>query len=176
MGTLLAEPLSMGQETIPRRGKAVLVCPGLFTGSEVAQPAINMGALQVAKGISCHQIPAISVSPMEKFALTSFAAMRDPSMKAQTKEEFSKLDHETQAKLKMLSKDLVVRAAAFDVEDQPGITAPLGFFDPAGFTNDITESRFNAYRRAEIKHGRVCMQASLGMIVSGNFTRSSMPG
>merc|ERR1711953_1170189 len=100
---------------------------------------------------------------------TSFAAQRDPSMRAQAKEEFSKLDHVTQAKLTKLSKDVVVRAAAFNVEDQPGITAPLGFFDPAGFTNDITESRFNAYRRAEIKHGRVCMQVSLGMIVSEKF-------
>merc|ERR1711953_252493 len=162
---------------------AVFGSPPLFSRSEVVQPAINMGALQVAKSISCHRVPAISVnamqktlrkngipsSPMEKFALTSFAAMRDPSMKAQAREEFSKLDHETQAKLKMLSKDLVVRAAAFDVEDQPGITAPLGFFDPAGFTNDITEDRFNAYRRAEIKHGRVCMSSSLGMLVSEKF-------
>merc|ERR1711988_1659982 len=40
---------------------------------------------------------------------------------------------------------------------------------PAGFTNDITESRFNAYRRAEIKHGRVCMSSSLGFVVSEKF-------
>merc|ERR1712113_92615 len=106
---------------------------------------------------------------MEKFALTSFASMRDPSMRAQAKEEFSKLDHVTQAKLKKLSKDVVVRAAAFNVEDQPGITAPLGFFDPAGLSNDITEDRFNACRRAESKHGRVCMSSSLGMLVSEKF-------
>jgi len=196
---LLDEPLSMGQETIPRAtlfaGKAFLlfpfligfvfavyVSPALFTRSDVEQVSINMRASPMS-GISCHQVPAISVNamqntlrkngvpfdPMEKFALTSFAAQRDPSMRAQAKEEFSKLDHVTQAKLTKLSKDVVVRAGAFNVEDQPGITAPLGFFDPAGFTNDITESRFNAYRRAEIKHGRVCMQASLGMIVSEKF-------
>merc|ERR1711977_395888 len=123
----------------------VFFSPVLFTRRDVETPAVNMlGASPMS--VSCLRVPAISVnamqntlrkngvpfSPMEKFALTSFAAQRDPSMRAQAKEEFSKLDHETQAKLKKLTKDVVVRAAAFNVEDQPGITAPLGFFDPAG--------------------------------------------
>merc|ERR1712174_137593 len=102
--------------------------------------------------ISCLRVPAMSVnamqgvlrkngvpfSPMEKFALTSFAATRNPAMRAQAREEFSKLDYETQAKLKALSKDLVVRAtrSAFDPEDMAGVSAPLGFWDPAGFAKD----------------------------------------
>jgi hypothetical protein len=36
-------------------------------------------------------------------------------MKAQAKQEFSKLDPVTQSKLKKLSKDLVVRAATFEL-------------------------------------------------------------
>jgi len=103
-----------------------------------------------------HGVP---FDPMEKFALTSFAAHRDPTMRAQAREEFTQLDHVTLTNLTKLS----------NVEDHPFITAPLGFFDPAGFTNDITESGFNAYRRAEIKHGRVCMQVSLDMIISEKF-------
>merc|ERR1712061_267244 len=83
------------------------------------------------------------------------------------KEEFSKLDHVTQAKLKKLSKDLVVRAAAFDPEDMAGVSAPLGFWDPAGFAKD--EESFIKYRQAEIKHGRVCMSSSLGMLVAEKF-------
>merc|ERR1712087_455846 len=105
--------------------------------------------------MSCLRVPALSVSamqdtlrkngipssPVEKFALTSFIATRDVSMRAQAKEEFSKLDHETQTKLKKLGKDLVVRATtrrapAFDPEDMPGVSAPLGFWDPAGFAKD----------------------------------------
>merc|ERR1711971_209261 len=133
--------------------------------------------------ISCLRVPAMSVnamqgvlrkngvppSPMEKFALTSFAATRDPSMKAQAREEFSKLDLETQAKLKALSKDLVVRAtrSAFDPEDMAGVSAPLGFWDPAGFAKD--EESVAQYRRAEIKHDRVCMSSSLGMLVADKF-------
>merc|ERR1711982_268149 len=149
------------------------------TRSEVEEPSINMMASPMS--ISCLQVPALSVnamqntlrkngipsSPMEKFALTSFVATRNPSMRAQAKEEFSKLDHVTQAKLKKLSKDLVVRAAAFDPEDMAGVSAPLGFWDPAGFAKD--EESVAQYRRAEIKHGRVCMSSSLGMLVADKF-------
>merc|ERR1739845_10714 len=63
--------------------------------------------------------------------------------------------------------DLVVRAAAFDPEDMAGVSAPLGFWDPAGFAKD--EESVAQYRRAEIKHGRVCMSSSLGMLVADKF-------
>merc|ERR1712187_556570 len=81
------------------------------------------------------------------------------------KEEFLRLDPETQAKLKKLSKDVVVRAASRKPEDMAGITAPLGFFDPAGFS----KGDLAFLRSAEIKHGRVCMLAVLGIVVSENF-------
>merc|ERR1719461_335120 len=97
----------------------------------------------------------VASSPMEKFALTSFAATRDPSMKAQAREEFSKLDIETQSKLKALSKDLVVRAtrSSFSPEDMAGVSAPLGFWDPAGFAStnpagfESQEEKLAQYRR-----------------------------
>merc|ERR1712151_1471270 len=38
--------------------------------------------------------------------------------------------------------------------------------DPAGFSEN---GNVAAYRRAELKHGRVCMQAALGIIVSEKF-------
>merc|ERR1719454_750817 len=73
-------------------------------------------------------------SPMTRFALTALAATRDVSMAAQAKEEFSRLDPETQAKFKKLAKDVVVRSASLKPEEMAGVTAPLGFFDPAGFS------------------------------------------
>merc|ERR1712019_68118 len=147
--------------------------------SEVKEPDINMMASPMS--VTCLRVPAISVnamqntlrkngvpsSPMERFALTSFAAVRNPSMKAQAKEEYEKFDHATQKKLKQLSKDLLVRAAAFDPKDMAGVSAPLGFWDPAGFAKD--EESVAQYRRAEIKHGRVCMSSSLGMLVADKF-------
>merc|ERR1712050_761883 len=153
------------------------------TRGEVENNAVNM------RGMSCPRTgPTMSVSgmqntlkkygvppsPMEKFALTAWAATRDVSMRAQAKEEFSKLDGETQAKLKKLGRDVVVKASALNPEDMAGITEPLGFWDPGGFSKKAQSGSrlfydIAAYRRAELKHGRVCMQASLGIIVADLF-------
>merc|ERR1712066_55346 len=170
---VLLFPLLIGFAT------AVFLHPVLFSRSEVETPAINMrGAFSAAfaspMSMSCprqapvsvnamqHSLRKLGVPPsqMEKFALTSYAATRDVSMAAQAKEEFSKLDRETQAKLKKLGREVVVRASTLNPEDMAGITEPLGFWDPAGFSEN---GNVAAYRRAEIKHGRVCMQASLGI-------------
>merc|ERR1719506_2412552 len=53
----------------------------------------------------------------------------------------------------------------------PGVTAPLGFFDPMGFCSaeDITEGKIKFYREVELKHGRVGMLAALGFLVGENF-------
>merc|ERR1719333_1794935 len=51
------------------------------------------------------------------------------------------------------------------VLDMPGIVAPLGFFDPLGVSAGVPEGRLLFYREAELKHGRVCMLAILGLIV-----------
>merc|ERR1719386_622042 len=59
--------------------------------------------------------------------------------------------------------------ATFDVKELAGITAPLGFFDPAGFTTDATEGKIRFYREVELKHGRVGMLAALGFLLAENF-------
>lgn len=38
-------------------------------------------------------------------------------------------------------------------------------FDPLGFTKGATQEQLNWYRMAELKHGRICMLASLGQVV-----------
>ena len=78
---------------------------------------------------------------------------------------------------------------AFNVKDLPGISGPLGFFDPlgvlplcipcaalclcrdgcrapAGFSTDASEGKIKFYREVELKHGRVAMLASLGATAS----------
>merc|ERR1712216_959370 len=49
----------------------------------------------------------------------------------------------------------------------PGVTGPLGFFDPLG--GHITEGKIKFYREVELKHGRVGMLAALGFVVGENF-------
>merc|ERR1719380_532150 len=53
----------------------------------------------------------------------------------------------------------------------PGVTGPLGFFDPLGFcsADDATEGKIKFYREVELKHGRVGMLAALGFLVGENF-------
>merc|ERR1719230_270236 len=50
-----------------------------------------------------------------------------------------------------------------------GQTGPLGFWDPAGFSTYTSEGRMLFFREAEIKHGRICMLATLGIAVGENF-------
>ena len=47
----------------------------------------------------------------------------------------------------------------------PGITEPLGFWDPAGFCDSNSPSEIKRFREAELAHGRVAMLASLGYLV-----------
>merc|ERR1719333_267387 len=84
--------------------------------------------------------------------------------------------------LAKLGKDVVVKAeqiraeAAEDEEfrknkmQMAGITAPMGFFDPFGFSTDIDGATLRYYREAELKHGRFGMLASLGMIAGEKFS------
>jgi len=47
----------------------------------------------------------------------------------------------------------------------PGSSAPLGFFDPLGFTKDMELSGVKRFREAEVMHGRVAMMATLGYLI-----------
>merc|ERR1719310_2370846 len=60
-------------------------------------------------------------------------------------------------------------AVALKAQDMPGVTAPLGFFDPLGFSADCPQGKLLFYREVELKHGRVAMLASLGMLVGEQF-------
>ena len=57
----------------------------------------------------------------------------------------------------------------FSVKDMPGITDPLGFFDPLNFCEDASEGKIKFYREVELKHGRVAMLAALGFPVAEQF-------
>jgi len=54
-------------------------------------------------------------------------------------------------------------------EKQIGVQAPVGFFDPLGFVKNgpygSPEANFEHYRGVEVKHGRIAMAATVGMLV-----------
>ncbi|CAE8606851.1 unnamed protein product, partial [Polarella glacialis] len=49
-------------------------------------------------------------------------------------------------------------------ENELGAQAPVGFFDPLGLSKDGDAYSFKRRRSVEIKHGRVCMLATMGYI------------
>jgi hypothetical protein len=60
-------------------------------------------------------------------------------------------------------------ALKMSYENEVGVTAPAGFFDPLGLSSNIDQETFDQYRAAEIKHGRVAQLAVLGYIVPEVF-------
>lgn len=57
-----------------------------------------------------------------------------------------------------------------DYSGEVGVIPPVGFFDPLKFTKNITPERFELYRTAELKHGRVAMLAVIGYVVPEFYT------
>merc|ERR1712113_250287 len=49
-------------------------------------------------------------------------------------------------------------------ESELGVQAPLGLWDPLGFTKDGSVENFKRWRQTELKHGRVSMLATMGYI------------
>ncbi|CAK0825907.1 unnamed protein product, partial [Prorocentrum cordatum] len=57
-------------------------------------------------------------------------------------------------------------------ENELGVQPPTGFWDPAGFTKDGDADAFKRRRCVEIRHGRICMLATMGYItpeITGKF-------
>jgi len=61
---------------------------------------------------------------------------------------------------------------AVDISDLNGAVAPFPRgFDPLGLANgpDVDENEIKRWRESELKHGRLCMLAALGILVQENF-------
>jgi len=58
-------------------------------------------------------------------------------------------------------------------ENEAGVQAPVGFWDPLGLSASGSNFDFKRRREVELKHGRVCMFATIGYIVP-EYTR--LPG
>eukprot|EP01035_Chromulina_nebulosa_P068543 gene68543-93923_t len=57
------------------------------------------------------------------------------------------------------------------IEDFIGASKPVGFFDPLNLSEGKDDATLKWYRAAELKHGRVAMLASLGVIIQGLDTK-----
>jgi hypothetical protein len=130
----------------------------------------------VATPVGSLQDYGIDSSPLANLAIAAIDANdrrnqgRDVSMKAVQSEVvsgWSTVDDKTREKLSKVINEVDVNARQ---SLTAGITAPLGFFDPLGFaTTATTGGKLLFYREVELKHGRVAMLASLGIVVGEQF-------
>mmetsp|Transcript_36355 Transcript_36355/g.85287 ORF Transcript_36355/g.85287 Transcript_36355/m.85287 type:complete len:694 (+) Transcript_36355:110-2191(+) len=60
---------------------------------------------------------------------------------------------------------------AFDASKELGACPPLGYWDPFGMMAFQDEAKFRKNRELELKHGRICMVATIGMVVPDLFGR-----
>jgi len=81
-------------------------------------------------------------------------------------------EEEKRAKDKILVKEEYYKKAKSNkgkiaFANAVGQTAPLGYWDPIGFTADGDQEKFDTYQLFEITHGRVSMLAVTGYLVTG---------
>merc|ERR1711988_1348571 len=74
------------------------------------------------------------------------------------------VDDKTKDKLLQTIDSVKFKASAL-----AGVTAPMNYFDPLGFSTTVTAGKLLFYREVELKHGRVAMLAALGILVGENF-------
>merc|ERR1712151_1213804 len=140
MGALRQSPMTSNQRVV------LASLPG-GSWKEVA-----LAAMQASNG--CRRDISVRANPQVKAAIAN--------MDSKSRAQLSRLDVMVKAKAKQ-----VVRAE--NEYGLPGVLPPLNWFDPAGFSTDIDKNRLLFYREAEIKHGRICMSASLGFLVAEKF-------
>merc|ERR1712176_1523445 len=111
---------------------------------------VALAAMQASEG--CRRDFSVRANPQVQAAIAK--------MDSKSRAQLSRLDAVVQATRAKTAK----KAASEDGNEYglPGVLPPLNWFDPAGFTTDIDKNKLLFYREAEIKHGRICMSASLG--------------
>jgi hypothetical protein len=144
--------------------------------SALRKPAPVVPQRTALNPTALNQLPG--AGPWKDLALAGLEAAnqcdsrRDISAKAMNgmKAALSKMDGKQKAVVQAVGKEIQVKASnAETILNGAGVFPPLGFFDPLGFSANLGEQQLLFYREAELKHGRVCMLASLGFVVGERF-------
>jgi len=138
--------------------------------STTTEPIDLVGASMQRVGLSPQILNDLGNSPFVKPALIAIEAVnrqtqtgRDVSMQA-VRAAVAEMPEPAQAEVAKTEKRVEEKVLEL-AKTMPGIVAPTGFFDPWGFSSRCSLGTLLFTREAELKHGRIGMIASLGLIV-----------
>jgi len=115
-------------------------------------------------GIGDQPLANLAIAAIDANARRNQGAVMGPSDEAVS--ELSTMDKESREKLLKVLDEVDDNAREGLLA---GITDPMGFFDPLGFATEVSGGKLLFYREVELKHGRVAMLASLGILVGEQF-------
>merc|ERR1719364_250579 len=122
---------------------SMLRCLLLLACFVASSEAFGGGGVKAPKKVVAKKVVAKKV--VKKAAVKKAAPKPKPVKKAVVKKAVSK--------------------ATGDVSSDIGVTPPLGLFDPLNFLSRGPDA-YRRYQEIEIKHGRLSMAATLGVIVT----------
>jgi len=159
-------PVAPGLEAGASETDALAVANARSTGYSL--PRTNMLRSEVSQPFLQNQV--IGSSALAKLAIAGIHEAnqcRDISVKATSgKNPVMKV----LASMSGPDRKQVVRMSeAVKAQDMSGVIEPTGFFDPLGFSTNIDQGKLLFFREVELKHGRICMLAALGILVGENF-------
>jgi len=167
---------------------AILACSPVLTSSSAAKSTTSLIGLQSSLNAPRQMSPQATAnllpgaSPWKELALAGIQDAnrcgRDVSMNANAaKNVLAKMNSKDKAAFNVVARAASVQSKKeiLNVPKSPeellkaGATGPLGFWDPVGFATNVPAGRLLFYREVELKHGRICMLASLGFLVAEQF-------
>eukprot|EP00746_Dinoflagellata_sp_MGD_P158117 gnl/MRDRNA2_/MRDRNA2_86393_c0_seq2.p1 gnl/MRDRNA2_/MRDRNA2_86393_c0~~gnl/MRDRNA2_/MRDRNA2_86393_c0_seq2.p1 ORF type:complete len:349 (+),score=79.68 gnl/MRDRNA2_/MRDRNA2_86393_c0_seq2:90-1049(+) len=148
------------------------------TTSLIAMPTSLRAPNQMTPQVLATRLPG--ASPWKELALAGIQdanrCSRDVSMNANSiKSVLDGMNAKDKAKVRMMvmqeeqSKEEILKVETPEEVLKAGALPPLGFWDPLGLATNLPKGRLLFYREVELKHGRVCMLASLGILVQEQF-------